>query len=162
MFDPYYALSKDTLQQAADLNIKLWLDGDSNVKVDRASMAYAVEVRSPFLDYRIVEFARTLPIEYRIQLGNKKRILKDILGEHLPPELFDLPKRGFSMPLENWLRNELRKDVETSIDENFFNKVPNLNITYCKKILNEHLNKGKDHTESIWKLYILAKWMQAQ
>lgn len=160
-FDKYRKLNNNFIQQAADLNIKLWLDGDSNVKVDRASMAYAVEVRSPFLDYRIVEFARTLPLEHRIKLGNKKRILKDLLGEHLPPEIFDLPKKGFSMPLESWLRNELRDDVETSVDDKFLNRVPNLNVTYCKRILDEHLNKGKDHTESIWKLYILAKWMQA-
>ena len=160
-FDKYRTLSNDFIQQAADLNIKLWLDGDSNVKVDRASMAYAVEVRSPFLDYRIVEFARTLPLEYRIQLGNKKRILKDLLGEHLPPEIFNLPKKGFSMPLESWLRNELRNDVEVSIDDKFLGKIPNLNVPYCKKILDEHLNKGKNHTESIWKLYILAKWVQA-
>ena len=159
-YDGYSTLSSNLIQQAADLNIKLWLDGDSNVKVDRASMAYAVEVRSPFLDYRIVEFARTLPVEYRIKLGNKKRILKDLLADYLPPSLFDLPKKGFSMPLEDWLRTELRKDVLSSINDEFLEKVPNLNVAYCKKILDEHMNNGKDYTESIWKLYILAKWMQ--
>ena len=79
----------------ADLNIKLWLENDSNVKVDRASMAFSVEVRSPFLDYRIVEFARTLPVEYRYQRGRKKRILRDILKEYIPEEVFSKPKKGF-------------------------------------------------------------------
>ena len=72
-YDGYKHWSRDVLQRTADLNIKLWLENDSNVKVDRASMAYAVEVRSPFLDYRIIEFARNLPINYRYQPGKKKK-----------------------------------------------------------------------------------------
>ncbi|TAI48587.1 asparagine synthase (glutamine-hydrolyzing) [Flagellimonas allohymeniacidonis] len=161
-YDHYRLLSKDFIQQAADLNTKLWLENDSNVKVDRASMAYAVEVRSPFLDYRIVEFARTLPINYRLRLGNKKRILRDLLSDYLPQDLFNLPKRGFSMPLTNWLRNELKNDVLQTIDDTFLSSIPNLNTVYCKKVLGEHMSGAYDHTESIWKLYVLAKWLNQQ
>ena len=92
------------IQRMADLNIKLWLENDSNVKVDRASMASSVEVRSPFLDYRIVEYARQLPVNYRYNKGIKKRILKDILSEYIPEDLFNLPKRGFTIPLGNWIK----------------------------------------------------------
>ncbi len=159
-YSSYNYLSKHFVQQTADLNIKLWLENDSNVKVDRASMAYAVEVRSPFLDYRIVEFARALPVRYRIKLGAKKRILKDLLSEHLPPKLFNLPKKGFSMPLSEWLLNELKEDVMNTISQEFLNKVPNLNVPYCNKIVENHMSKISDHTEEIWKLYILAKWLE--
>ena len=76
-YDYLKKLSNSYLQRAADLNIKLWLENDSNVKVDRASMAYSVEVRSPFLDYRVIEFARSLPINYRYDNGIKKKILKE-------------------------------------------------------------------------------------
>ncbi|HLT32502.1 MAG TPA: asparagine synthase (glutamine-hydrolyzing), partial [Aquaticitalea sp.] len=85
------------LQKAADLNIKLWLENDSNVKVDRASMAYSVEVRSPFLDYRVIEYARTLPMHFKYEKGRQKRILRDILKEYLPEDLFNQPKRGFAV-----------------------------------------------------------------
>ena len=64
-YSNFSLLSNNILQKCADLNIKLWLENDSNVKVDRASMAHSVEVRSPFLDYRIIEFARQLPVSYR-------------------------------------------------------------------------------------------------
>ena len=86
-YSGYKFWSKDLFQSTADLNIKLWLENDSNVKVDRASMAYSVEVRSPFLDYRIIEFARTLPLSYRYVSGRKKRILRDILKEYIPEEV---------------------------------------------------------------------------
>ena len=72
-YNEYKQWSRDALQRTADLNIKLWLENDSNVKVDRSSMAFAVEVRSPFLDYRIIEFSRNLPINFRYQRGKKKK-----------------------------------------------------------------------------------------
>src|SRR5690606_25662445 len=87
-YDGYKNWSDDPIQKTADLNIKLWLENDSNVKVDRASMAYSVEVRSPFLDYRIVEFARSLPVSFRYQKNNRKRILRDILVEYIPKTVF--------------------------------------------------------------------------
>ncbi|MBT8268703.1 MAG: asparagine synthase (glutamine-hydrolyzing), partial [Bacteroidia bacterium] len=94
--------SNSFLQKAADLNIKLWLENDSNVKVDRASMAYSVEVRSPFLDYRVVEYARTLPMNFRYEKGRQKKILRDILKEYIPEDLFDQPKSGFGVPIGDW------------------------------------------------------------
>ena len=112
------------MQRAADLNIKLWLENDSNVKVDRASMAFSVESRSPFLDYRIIEFARTLPISYRYKDGITKRILKDILEEYIPREVFTQPKKGFSIPLEKWLRNELKADVLQKLNDTSFTLSP--------------------------------------
>ena len=72
-YQGYKKWSNYILQKAADLNIKLWLENDSNVKVDRASMAYSVEVRSPFLNYRVVEYARTLPVSFRYKKGRQKR-----------------------------------------------------------------------------------------
>ena len=72
-YHKYLFLSKNKFQKVADLNLKLWLENDSNVKVDRSSMASSVEVRSPFLDYRIIEFARKLPVKYRFKGSVKKK-----------------------------------------------------------------------------------------
>jgi asparagine synthase (glutamine-hydrolysing) len=153
-------LSKSFIQFAADVNIKLWLEGDSNVKVDRGSMASSVEVRSPFLDYRIIEFARSLPIEFRLKNGVKKRILRDILEEFVPADVFSLPKKGFGMPLENWIRHDLKDEILGAINDGFFSQVPNLNKSLVIQLLNEHIHQGKNHSDAIWRVFILSKWVE--
>ncbi len=157
-YQGYKKWSNILLQKAADLNIKLWLENNSNVKVDRASMAYSVEVRSPFLDYRVVEFARTLPMSFRYQRGRQKRILRDILKEYIPEEVFNQPKRGFAAPIRDWMRKELREEFDQALNETFLNRVPNLNVSKFKRIYQEHMNGKDDHSVYIWKLFVLSKW----
>lgn len=147
-------------QQMADLNIKLWLENDSNVKVDRASMAFQVEVRSPFLDYRIVEFSRQLPVSFRYDNGLKKKILRDLLSEYIPEEVFNQPKKGFSIPLNKWLREELREQIEDRLNDEFLQNVPNLDVEKFKKQLSLHLKGKADYSFNIWKLFVLAKWYE--
>jgi asparagine synthase (glutamine-hydrolysing) len=157
-YQSYKTWSNTLLQKSADLNIKLWLENNSNVKVDRASMAYSVEVRSPFLDYRVVEYARSLPISFRYQKGRQKRILRDILKEYMPEEVFNLPKSGFSVPIGDWMRHELRDEFYHTLNDDFLNSIPNLNVNKFKLLLEEHMNENKNHTPYIWKLYVLGKW----
>ncbi|WP_339751682.1 asparagine synthase (glutamine-hydrolyzing) [uncultured Winogradskyella sp.] len=159
-YQGYKKWSDIFLQKAADLNIKLWLENDSNVKVDRASMAYSVEVRSPFLDYRVIEYARTLPMHFRFEKGRQKKILRDILKEYIPEEVFNQPKRGFAVPIGNWMRNELKEEFMTALNDEFLNKVPNLNVEKFKKMLEEHMSGKKKHTPNIWKLFVLSKWYE--
>lgn len=158
LYNHFRTSSTNCFQRIADLNIKLWLENDSNVKVDRASMAYSVEVRSPFLDYRIIEFARTLPVSYRYEKGIKKRILKDILAEYIPEEVFNQPKKGFSIPLNQWIRKELKEEIISELSDDFLNKVPNLDVSKFKKQFALHLDNKTDYTFNIWKLFVLAKW----
>jgi len=152
--------SDNFLQKAADLNIKLWLENDSNVKVDRASMAYSVEVRSPFLDYRVVEYARTLPMHFKYESGRQKKILRDILKDYIPEHVFDQPKKGFAVPIGEWMRKELKEEFLFSLNDDFLNKVPNLNTKKFKNMLSEHMSFKNDHTPDIWKLYVLSKWYE--
>lgn len=151
-------LSQNRLQKTADLNIKLWLENDSNVKVDRASMAASVEVRSPFLDYRIIEFARRLPVSYRYKRKEKKRILKDILEEYIPREIFNLPKKGFAIPLADWLRGDLKNDIISTLNDDFLKSVPNMDVSKLKIKMINHFNLSEDNTIDIWKVYVLALW----
>ncbi|MEO8515902.1 MAG: asparagine synthase (glutamine-hydrolyzing) [Flavobacterium sp.] len=157
-YKKYSVLSHEPLQIAADLNIKLWLENDSNVKVDRASMASQVEVRSPFLDYRIIEFARNLPVSFRYEKGLTKKITRDILSEYIPKEIFDQPKRGFSIPLGKWIQNELKEDVVLELNDQFLSSIPNLNVEKFKMQFKLHMDDKYDYSFNIWKLYILAKW----
>ncbi|WP_164108732.1 MULTISPECIES: asparagine synthase (glutamine-hydrolyzing) [Sphingobacterium] len=159
-YNGYKIWSKDLLQATADLNIKLWLENDSNVKVDRSSMAHSVEVRSPFLDYNIIEFARTLPVSFRYEKGRRKKILKDILKEYIPEEVFDQPKRGFAVPLAGWIRNELRSEFEENLNDDFLRQIPILNVSRFKDIFKKHLEGKHDYSSFIWRVYILSKWYQ--
>lgn len=159
-YSKYWTYSKHLKQNAADLNIKLWLENDSNVKVDRASMAFSLEVRSPFLDYRIVEFARSLPIKYRIFHKQKKYILREILKEYIPEDIFNQPKKGFACPVGEWIRNELKDEFVQNLSDDFLNKVPNLNVKKFKIMLEEHLNGKSDYSYYIWRVYVLSKWYQ--
>ena len=158
LYVKYKNLSKSPIQIMADLTIKLWLENDSNVKVDRASKAYAVEVRSPFLDYRLIEFARSLPIKYRYRNGEKKYILKELLSDYIPKDVFDVPKKGFSIPLKKWLRNELKEDVLKQLNDSFLSQIPNFNTLKFKNQLDEHMNGNYDHSTNIWKIYVLSMW----
>ncbi len=159
-YPQYKNLSKVSLQKIADLNIKLWLENDSNTKVDRASMAFSVETRSPFLDYRIVEFARTLPIDYRYRDGVTKKILRDILKCYIPEDVFTQPKRGFAVPIGDWIRTELKDDVLAKLNIKFLETIPNLDIKKFRTQLMQHLEGKYDYTFSIWKLYVLALWFE--
>ena len=153
-------IAEDPYQKAADYNIKLWLENDSNVKVDRASMAYSVEIRSPFLDFRIIEMARNLPIDFRIKNGERKKILKDILKEYIPEEIFNQPKKGFSVPMDSWIRNELREEIQENLTDFYLEQLPNFNISKFKKMYKEHMGLKRDNASFIWRVYVLVKWLR--
>ncbi|MGN6540268.1 MAG: asparagine synthase (glutamine-hydrolyzing) [Ginsengibacter sp.] len=154
----YNTLSSNPIQKAADLNIKLWLENDSNVKVDRASMACSVETRCPMLDYRIVEFARTLPLSFRYEKNCRKKILRDILEEYIPEKVFNHPKKGFAIPLGSWIKNELKHEIISNLGDDFLLNVPNLNVPKFKCLLEQHLNSKRDNSVYIWRIYVLSKW----
>lgn len=158
-YEKYLNLAKNPIQKTADLNIKLWLENDSNVKVDRASMAYSVEVRSPLLDYRVIEFARSLPVSYRYA-NVRKLLLRDILKEYIPEKVFNQPKSGFSVPIDKWIRTDLKEEFLSVLDDKFLKKLPNFNINKFKKQLSLHMENKENHGNNIWKLYVLAKWYE--
>lgn len=151
-------LSNNLFQNAADYNIKFWLEGDSNVKVDRATMAYSIEARSPFLDYRIVEFARNLPMKYKFYKDNRKIILREILKEYIPENEFNVPKKGFSIPLEKWIRTDLKKAINEILIDDFLYSVPNLDVKLFKKILFLHQEKEYNYSFYIWNVFVLGLW----
>ena len=157
-YSPYLEKSYNGIQKMADYTIKFWLENDSNVKVDRASMAHSLEVRSPFLDYRIIEFARSLPISHRFKLTNRKIILKKILASYIPEKLFKMPKKGFEIPLKMWINNELKEDIIDTLDQSFLETIPNFKTETFLESMKLHFNGQKDYTRHIWRLYVLALW----
>ena len=158
-FRKYLFFSKNKFQKTADLNLKLWLENDSNVKVDRASMAFSVEVRSPYLDYRIVEFARNLPLKYRLKASLRKRILRDILSEYIPEEVFDQPKKGFSIPLGSWIKDSFKEEFSKYLKADKLKPIENLDIVKIQKLFELHLTTDVDYSSYLWRVYVLSKWI---
>ncbi len=159
IYEKVFTLSKNIYQNIADLNIKLWLENDSNVKVDRASMAYSVEVRSPFLDYKVIEFSRTLPMRYRYSRNRRKKMLRDILNKYIPEEIFNKPKKGFSIPLAKWTRDQLKKDIIQTITDENLSMVSGIKNEVFMQLMDDHFNEKKDFSLSIWRMYVLIKWL---
>lgn len=141
----------------AEIDLLRNLPDDMLTKADRASMRYSLEMRVPILDREILEISAALPNEFLLHEGVKKSILKDILYKYVPKHLIDRPKRGFTVPIALWLRNELRQEVES-----LPNDLPDfINSSFVVKIIDEHLNLGRNHSYIIWNLLRLAKFTKS-
>lgn len=151
--------NKNLLERVSDFDLKTYLNWDINTKVDRATMAYSLEARSPLMDYRIVEFARSLPTEFKFKGNNQKRILKDILYDYVPKEFFDRPKAGFTIPFKLWFRNELRQYVEKELSFDNLSRMPLVDPTIVTKKIKQHMDGSWNHYPLIWKLLVLKQWL---
>jgi len=146
-------------QKMADLDIQFYLLNDCNVKIDRAASFAAMEVRSPFLDYRVVEFARNLPIKYRYENNVQKRILRDILYDYVPKYLLNRPKSGFAIPLKDWFRNELKDFVYNILSDTNLDSIPFIDKKMVKQNIKLHMECRLNFYAEIWKLIVLIKWL---
>lgn len=150
------------LQKMSAFDIKTYLNGDINTKVDRASMAFAVEARAPLMDHRIVTFAQQLPDSYKFGNGVQKKILKDILFEHVPASFFNRPKSGFSMPLKHWFRHQLKDYVFDNLSKSELENIPGINIPRTMAMIDEHMTGKWNRSSQIWKLLVFVQWLKAQ
>ncbi|MEY8848960.1 asparagine synthase (glutamine-hydrolyzing) [Psychroserpens sp. XS_ASV72] len=153
---------KNLLERISDFDLKTYLNYDINTKVDRATMAYSLEARSPLMDFNIVEFARSLPTEYKLDGKNQKRILKDVLYKYAPKELFDRPKAGFAIPFENWFREDLKDYVLSELDDKSLKDIPNINIDNVKFMIKQHMDGTWNRYPLIWKLIVLKQWLKTE
>ena len=136
----------------------MWMTDDVLVKVDRMSMAHSLEVRSPLLDYRILEFAARLPAHMKIQNNKGKILLRNLAEKRLPQEVLNMPKRGFSIPAAQWLRNELRPMAEEAISRKKSIIQQILNPDKLKNLWHEHQTGSRDHSIFLWSLMMLDLW----
>lgn len=158
IFDSYQATSSVERGQYVDLNIVL--EGDMLTKVDRMCMRNSLEARVPFLDSKIVEAAFRMPVNYKLNGKNKKYILKETFKESLPPKTLKYPKKGFSVPVGYWLKNELNEEFKNLIAKNFVIKQNLFNHEAINQIYVEHMNGLEDHTTKLWNIYVFQKWYQ--
>lgn len=154
-----YHNNKNLFERVSDFDLKTYLNWDINTKVDRASMAYSLEVRSPLQDYRIVEFARSLPTEFKYRNGNMKHILKELLYDHVPSAIFNRPKAGFTMPFAQWFRHELKDFVLDELNTKGLEMIPNINRIEIQKEIKEHMEGKRNRYSNIWSLLVLKQWL---
>lgn len=151
--------SGSNLSKMQLFDLKTYLPGDLMYKSDIASMAFGLEVRSPFLNHKLIEFGLSLPAEFKLYSGNSKRILKDILSEYLPEKLFDRPKQGFAAPKAKWLRAELKDFYFSELLGSSSPLSEYFNVTELKSIYDCHIN-GEDHSELLWSFLMLGMWQK--
>ena len=136
-----------------------YLPDDILVKVDRAAMACSLETRIPLLDHRIVEFAFQLPCDIKCRGGVSKWPLRQILYKYVPRDLIERPKKGFSVPLDAWLRNELKEWVFDVLDRSTIEKDGILDANHVCEYLSEHMSGRQDHMRIIWSLLMFQSWL---
>ena len=160
MFRAYYnrCSSGDPLDKALYVDIKTYLADDILVKVDRMSMAHALEVRAPLLDHKFLEFTATLPSSLKLQGRTTKVLLKRILDGRVPAEVTTRAKHGFTMPIAEWLRGDLRELVEDclfsprSVQRGLFNQA------MVRTFWTDHRTERRDYSHHLWLLMIFELW----
>ena len=132
-----------------------YLPDDILVKVDRASMFYSLETRSPFLDHRISEVACRIPNNLKVKSNYGKYILRKLLYKYIPKSLVDRPKAGFGVPIEEWLRGPLKSWATDLIhsDDGYINQ------KYLQKIWIEHIEAKKDNSTILWRILMWRYWL---
>jgi asparagine synthase (glutamine-hydrolysing) len=154
--------SGDPINAMLDADLGLVLPGDMLVKVDRMGMGNALEVRSPLLDSRVVALARALPGAWKLRPGRGKAILRDAFTDALPAELFQRPKKGFELPVAEWLRGPLAARARDAVDPARLAREGWLKPGLPARWWAEHAGGRRDRARELWALIAFAAWQDRQ
>ncbi|HKW62482.1 MAG TPA: asparagine synthase (glutamine-hydrolyzing) [Candidatus Acidoferrum sp.] len=150
---------RDFRVQMMFLDTVNYLPDDILVKLDRAAMAVSLEGRVPYLDHRVVEFAASLPLSMKLRNGGGKWILRNILYQYVPQELIERPKKGFSLPIAEWLRGSLRDWAEDLLDKSRLRQDGYFHAEIVRQIWEDHLSGRRDLRHHIWALLMFQAWL---
>ena len=142
------------------VDLMTYLPDDILVKVDRMSMAHALEVRSPFLDHHLVEFLAQVPLEYKLRGLTTKYLLKQTAAKYLPREIIDQPKQGFEVPLAAWFRGELKGLVRNILGSSELERAGLIRVGGCMELVRAHLSGREDLAQVLWALLVLEMWIK--
>lgn len=149
------------------IDMDTYLPGDILCKVDRSSMKYSLEARCPFLDKNIMEFSLGLPLEFKIRNGNLKSLIKDLVYRYIPKEMMDRPKQGFSVPIEKWLRSQLKEELLSYVERDYLIRQNIFEVDATRQFIQDFVvngDKGKktgqNYTKFAWAYYVFQKWYE--
>lgn len=160
LLEPYFQKSKSYVGGAAWSDIHTYLPDDLLVKVDVASMAHGLEARSPLLDYKLMEWAARIPSAQKMERGITKSILKSALEPFLPHEILYRPKMGFGVPIDEWLRGELREFFYDTLLSAKARHRGLIKAAFVENMLDEHCSGVRLHHNRLWALLMLELWFQ--
>jgi asparagine synthase (glutamine-hydrolysing) len=157
---PHWATTRDldTLSRMLYVDLKGWLVDDLLIKADKMTMASSVELRVPFLDHRVVEFAATVPSWMKLRHGQVKWILKRAMAPHLPAQVVEREKVGFPTPLATMFRGELSEYVGDLLLSAQCTGRGYFTTTEVERLIREHKNGVTDHHKTLWQLIVLEEW----
>jgi len=142
------------------LDTKTYLPGDILTKVDRASMAHALEVRVPILDHKFMEWVSGLPPELKLKGREGKYIFKKALEPHVPNDVLYRPKMGFAVPLANWFRGPLKERVSSSLASQRLADTGFFNMNFVTKLVDEHQSGIREHSAALWSLLMFESFLR--
>jgi asparagine synthase (glutamine-hydrolysing) len=149
---------RNSISHFRAIDKKLSLEGDMLVKVDRTSMLASLECRAPFLNKKLWDFTNQLPDCYLINGWDKKHILKEAFKAYFPKDFLNKSKKGFGVPVGDWLRSELRSELLSYVDKAFIIKQNIFHFDVVSKLIHNHLDSKHDNTFRVWTFYCFQKW----
>lgn len=150
--------AQDYIERLMYIDIKLWLPDDLLTKVDRATMAYSLEARVPYLDHQFVEFAATLPVQYKQRDKTTKYLLKKLAAQYLPHDIVFRNKQGFVMPLSEWLAGSLKPHTDAALGAHGLQARGLFQPNALAELQHEHRSGRRNHAGRIWALTVLEQW----
>jgi asparagine synthase (glutamine-hydrolysing) len=150
----------DVLRELLAFDYKMYMADDILVKVDRATMAVGLEGRDPLLDHRIIEFAARLPSNMKYKNGNGKMILKKVVHKYLPQKMMVRPKMGFSVPIYEWFREELKDYFLTYLSKRRLTKEKLFNSKPIIELRDSYLAGNKENVKKLWFLLMFEMWYE--
>ena len=129
-------------------------------KVDRMSMAVALEAREPLLDHQLLEFAATVPTSLKLKNGRSKHLLRRLLERRVPPSIVNRPKQGFAVPVAEWLRGPLAAMAGDLLQDGRLHERGIFNPAAIARLWSEHRDHKRDHGHRLWSLLMLELWFR--
>lgn len=154
---PYYekVKNKDDVTKMQYIDFNFWLIGDILLKADKMSMANSLEVRVPYLDRVVIDYARHLPTKYKVDKNTTKKCFRKVANEVLEDKVSNKKKLGFPVPIRNWIKED---DIYNKIKTRFLNASEFFNTSEIVKLLDDHKNGKYDNSRKVWTIYIFLVW----
>mgnify|MGYP002784584000 CR=1 FL=1 len=150
--------ARNVIEQMQYADINYYLAEDILTKVDRAAMAVSLETRAPFLDPRIGQFAASIPVEYKLKGKNGKVILKEAMRDLLPHDILHRPKKGFGIPIAEWLKGRLNPLMHDMLAPEKLKQQGLFNPDYVQRLITEHETGRASHHKELWTLLVFQLW----